>query len=294
MISATMGGPILTRQRLKIMCLIALTCLLASAPLAAQRIVSLGPNLTEICCKLALCDHLVGVTQYCLYPPQVRDLPRVGGYIDPNLEVITAMQPDLVLALPEHQDTVAKLKRLGIEVVTLRNWSVADIYASIAKIGELTDRQAQAEQLIADMRTRQAKLTRSPAERPRVLMVLGHQASGGPVKEIFVVGQQGFLNELLTMAGGDNVYDQPQPHFPKLSQEDIIRLQPDHVILLIPQNLTAAQRQAQLAAWHAIPHLEAARQKQITIYESDHVLQAGPRFLDTLAALRERLESATP
>ncbi len=265
--------------------------LLLCLPLHAQRIVSLAPNLTEITCSLGLCDRLVGVTDFCLYPPEVQDLAKVGGYIDPNLEIIVAMKPDLVLALPEHQNTTLKLEKLGLRVETIRNWSIADIHESIRVVGQVTGREKEAATVLADLEIRRREATRKKAGNPKCLLVLGHEVTGGKIKEVYIVGTKGFLNEMLILAGGTNVYEAQEPHFPKLNQETLLQLDPDVIIELIPVEKPLPKDLAgKRKAWASVPHLKAIRQGRYYIIHGDHILQAGPRYVVTLTALVEILD----
>lgn len=267
-------------------------CLCYTSQLKAQRIVSLGPNITEIVCELELCDHLAGVTEFCHFPAYVERLPKVGGYIDPNLEVILGMKPDLILALPEHQNATVKLKKLGLRVETIRNWDIADIYQSIKKIGALTGKEESAGNLVDNLKARQAELTRERDRPPKCLMALGHEIGGDVIKEVYIVGNNGFLNELLTLAGGENVYKKDTPHYPKLSQEALIALDPDIIIDLVPQrNLSVEERYRKLKAWQSVPHLSAVKEQRCFILHSEHILQAGPRFLETLSAMNKALDT---
>ena len=256
--------------------------------LSQERIVSLAPSLTEIICLLDLCDALVGVTEFCIYPESVKKIPRVGGYIEPNLEVIVGMKPDLILALPEHQASVDKLKSLGLEVHTIRNYSLEDIYESVRRIGELTHRSSAAQAWISQTRAQVDRLTQSFEQRPRCLLVLGHEAGRASVREVYVVGRKGFLYQLLQLAGGENAYPKDTPHFPKVSQEVLLSLNPDVIVELVPlENLPDEDRRQIRRVWNGVPHLKAPPAGRFHILNSTHILQAGPRFVETLEALSE-------
>lgn len=260
-------------------------------PLFGQKIVSLAPSLTEITCDLGLCDHLVGVTEYCLFPEQVKALPKVGGYINPSIEVILTLQPDLVLALPEHQDTVLKLQRLGIRVETIRNWSIEDIFQSIATVGRHIGRERQAVALAARLTARMKGLSKERPEPPRCLLVLGHGMENSWIREVYIVGRNGFLNEIIELAGGINAYPSDRPHFPKLDQEALLRLEPDIIIELVPKNeLKTELALRKQSAWGSLRQLRAVREGQYHLIHADHILQAGPRFLQTLAEISALLD----
>ena len=101
-----------------------------------SRIISLAPNITEILYALGLEDKIIGVTRYCKYPPQATQKKKVGGYLDPNYEIIVAAKPDLVIVFPEQTQPVNHFTRLGIKTLTVEHLSIEDILESIMKIGK--------------------------------------------------------------------------------------------------------------------------------------------------------------
>src|SRR3990167_3771317 len=120
------------------------------------RIVSLVPSVTEILFALGAEDRLVGVTDFCDYPPAARRKPRVGGMLTPSLEVIAALRPDLVVATTEgnREETFAQLRRLGVPVYLVAAHHLADVWDAIARLGALTGREAAAGPLLAGLRAR--------------------------------------------------------------------------------------------------------------------------------------------
>ena len=254
------------------------------------RIVSLAPSLTEIFCHLGLCDQLVGVTDSCLYPASVQTVPKVGSYMVPSLETIAAMKPDIILALPEHRDITSKLKRLGLRVEVVRNWSLADILASIQTIGHLMDREDEAELLATKLKNTPYKSYKTKGKRLRCLLTLGYSASGGSVNEVYAVGRNGFLNDILELAGGENAIRAETPHFPKLNQEALLALNPDVVIELVPlSEISEEERSEKEKSWRLLRFLTATRKNRYFIVHSEHVLQAGPRYVETLKQFGEIL-----
>ncbi len=259
-------------------------------PLWAQRIVSLSPSLTESVCALGLCDQLVGVTQHCIFPAQVTGLPKVGGYIEPNLEIILSLKPDLVLGVPEHRDVAGKIRQLGIKVVLLQNYNLEDIHACLKQIGELTKQPEAAKALNQQLLDQERALTRDATTGPKCLLVLGHLAAPSTITEIYAVGQQGFLNDILKLVGGQNACPPSQAHYPRFDQENLIRLNPDIIIELVPDGEdTPAFRKARFASWQSVPHLKAVKEERFYLITGDQVLLAGPRYIETAARLAEIL-----
>src|SRR3954470_481013 len=108
----------------------------ARPPGGAARVVSLAPSITEVLFELGLGDRVVGVTRYCVFPPEARAKPQIGGYYDPNYEAISAARPDLAVVLPEHAEIRKELEHLGLKVLTVDHTSVQGILASIQLIGD--------------------------------------------------------------------------------------------------------------------------------------------------------------
>ena len=261
--------------------------LVVAVPAAfAQRWVTLAPSLTESACRLGFCDRLVGVTEYCLFPEDVKNLPRIGGYLDPNVETIVALRPDLVWALPEQTSAIENLRSMKVRVEVVNNHSIEDIYATLTTMGELGGRAEEAKAVLAEMRARQRELRRRRVIPPRVLLVLGHGASPSQITEAYVVGRYGFMHEMIAMAGGVNAYPSEKPAFPKLTREGLLGVDPDVIVVLMPRDdLSAEKRDRVLKKWQSAFHLKAVKNDKVHVIHRADVLQPGPRFLKTLAEL---------
>lgn len=249
-----------------------------------HKVISLAPSLTEIVCAIGGQSTLVGVTDFCKFPEAVEKLPSVGGYLNPNVEVITSLEPTLVLALPEHRDVTERLTLLGIKVATIRNWNLEDLYVSFDELGKLLSLEKQADTLSKHLKEQQAPYQRNPQSRKRCMLVLGDMSVSGKedVDEIYLVARNGFLNDLLELAGGENVWKQKRPYFPKVGQESLLNMDPDIIIELIPiKGINDQQLNAKKAAWAKIPYLKAAKEDYYVV-ALEHVMQAGPRYLETL------------
>jgi iron complex transport system substrate-binding protein len=169
-----------------------------------QRIISLAPSNTEILFALGLGDKIVGVTDYCDYPPEAKKIVSIGGYSTPNIERIVSQNPDLILvAIGNGRENISLLKDLGFSVVALNPQSLEGILKNIELIGEITGSQKQAEELIFSMRgrievIREKVRQRAEKEKPRVLYVVWYP-------ELWVAGSKTFPNELIEIAGGQNI-----------------------------------------------------------------------------------------
>ena len=169
-----------------------------------QRIVSLAPSNTEILYALGLEDRIVGVTDYCNYPPETADKPKVGGYSTINIEKVIAAEPDLVLAtFGNTEDAVDRLRTFGMTVVSLNPLTINDVLRDIELVGAATRQEEEAAALVRNLATRIQAVTAKTealAEKPSVAHVVWYDP-------IWVSGGGTFQDEVITMAGGTNTFD---------------------------------------------------------------------------------------
>jgi len=250
-----------------------------------SRIVSLAPSITETLFALGLGDRLVGVTQFCDYPPQARQLPKIGGYYDPNYEAIIVQRPDLVVLLDEHQDARKNLTSTGLHVFSVNHRTIAGIIDSIDTIGTLCCREKQAISLLTDIQARIARIkqkTPSHSGRPRVLLSIGKSMASGS-KDACVAGKEGFYDAMIEIAGGENVYTGSTVRFPLISPEGITKLNPDVIIDLVadPEKLPGGT-QALVNEWNELRDVNAVKNGRVCILTGGHLMRPGPRFIQTV------------
>ena len=174
-----------------------------------RRIVSLAPNATEILYALGLGPRVAGVTRFCAYPPEVASKLRVAGFSDINFEALVRLRPDLALLSGGKTADQKQLERLGIPVLTLDTSSLTGFFRSIESIGSATGRFAEAGSIIQGFQQAlEAARNRARGRaRPRVLFsVMRSGREPGRITEIHAVGRDGFFNELIEAAGGENAY----------------------------------------------------------------------------------------
>jgi iron complex transport system substrate-binding protein len=248
----------------------------ASDAPGAKRIVSMAPNITEILFALGLGDRVVGVTDYCDYPAEALKKPKIGGMVNPNMEAIVALDPDLVLAIPSAtQNTLFRtLRQFGIKVVMLPGETLADLFESIRLVGEETSSEAEAERMIGQLNAKFAEVRARTASFPKrkVMFVVG-------VNPLFVAGRGTFIDELIEMAGGENIAGDSLSKYPQLGIEKVVTEAPE-VILYTSLNydLTPEQTKRAKELWSPYPSLPAVREGRIHGLVADHVTLAGPRL----------------
>lgn len=255
-----------------------------AAPANPSRIVSLAPSVTETLYALGLGPQVVGVTQFCAWPPDVASKPRVAGFSDIYLEAVLRAQPDLAVLPVDKTAGKALLEGLGIPVLTLDTRSLPGLLRAMEHLGAATGRQAQAADIISSFQRelRAAEERARGKARPRVLFSVMHSEQGlGYIAQINAVGRDGFYNELIQAAGGENVYD-GNLAFPRLSREAVIFLNPDVIVDVIPagENLEAVRRD-----WQSLTNVKAIRNHRLVLLTDAADTVPGPRSARTLSKL---------
>ena len=234
-----------------------------------QRIVSLLPSLAETVCVLGACDRLVGVDRYTNWPEAVRQLPQVGGGMDPSIEAVVALRPDVVLMSVASRAS-ERLEALGVTVVALEPKTHADVQRVLGKVAlVLGVRPARAQQVWQDIDRAMDESARSLPAAARGLRVY-FEVSPGP----YGAGASSFIGETLARLGARNIIPAELGPFPKLNPEFIVRANPDAI-------LVGARSSGELASrpgWDALPAVRAQRLCVFSPSESDTLVRPGPRM----------------
>jgi iron complex transport system substrate-binding protein len=264
-----------------------------SSPTASSsvpsRVVSLAPSLTEVVFALGAEKKLVGVTRYCDYPPEAKELPEVGGLLDPSYEVLVTLKPDLVLLLGDHAGTRDRLRALGIRTISQTNNSTEAIIHSIKNIGEILGREGASRDLVKGLRRRiQAVRTQAAArlsgnqKPPRVLVTIGGHANRTGLDRVLVAGKKSIFSELVEICGGVNAY-QGSILFPPFSAEGMAELDPDIILDVIPNTPGYPVEVDEVyRMWQNVPGLRAAKGNRVHVIAEEYAVNPGPRITDTL------------
>ena len=238
-------------------------------PGTPQRIVSLLPSLAETVCALDQCHRLVGVDRYTNWPESVRKLPQVGGGLDPNIEAVVALRPDVVLMATSSR-AAARFEALGIPVVALEPKTHADVQRVLGKVGQLLGVQdAQRVWRATDAGVQAAAQSLSPQARgARVYF----EVNPGP----FGAGPGSFIGETLTRLGARNILPDTLGPFPKLNPEFVVRADPD----LIMVGARSAEGLAARPGWGRMRALREQRLCVFTPEQSDVLIRPGPRMAE--------------
>lgn len=247
-------------------------------PASPARIVSVLPSLTEMVCRLGQCQRLVGVDRYSNHPSQVRRLPKVGGGLDPNVEAIVALRPDVVL-LATSSPAVARLEALGIRVLALEPKRYADVQRVLVQLGILLG-VADAQRLWSEIDAGVGAAARSLPASVRGRRVY-FEVNAAP----YAAGEASFIGETLQRLGMRNIVPAELGPFPKINPEFVVRADPD-LIMVGDANFAGL---VQRPGWAGMRAIVAHR---VCVFEpalSDIMVRPGPRMAEAAHAMAQCL-----
>jgi iron complex transport system substrate-binding protein len=253
----------------------------------AHRVVSIIPATTEMLFAMGAGDRLVAVGSYDRYPPEVERLPRVGALLDPDVERILALRPDLVILYGTQSELRTQLERAQVPFYAYTHKGLADITETMRSLGARVGVEAQANALAAQIEQRladtRARVAKSP--RPRTLLIFGRER--GTLRNIDASGGEGFLHDMLETAGGTDVLGDVRRQSVMMTTEMVLARAPDVIIeLRYARGATGAR--SDVAAWNALPSVPAVRNRRVLVLEGEEFVVPGPR----VAIATERLARA--
>ena len=254
-----------------------------------RRVVSAVPAATEMIFAMGAADRLVAVGSYDRYPPSVTSLPRIGGLLDPNIERILTLRPDLVVVYDTQTDLRTQLGRAGIPVYRYTQRDLAGIPETMRALGARLGADAGAAAAAADLERRMAALKArvQGRARPRTLVVFGREP--GALRRVEASGGYGFLHDLLELAGGTDVLGDIARESVQMSTEMILARAPEAIVELsygdpLPPDRLTRERQV----WNALPGVPAVKNGRVYQLFGDEFVVPGPRIV----AAAERLARA--
>lgn len=261
----------------------------APAPAGPRpRIVTAAPALAELVCAVGAEPNLVGVSSYCVYPPSLKALPQIGGAIDPNLEAIDSLAPDLVLLQTKDERLEELAARRTLRLVHFRIETVADVRSAVRTVGDLVGKPEGVDAVVARLDAAMSAARKAAPSPPvRCLVVFGRQA--GDLSQLSAPGAATFVADCVAAAGGASVLaDLRGDAWHVISPEAVVERAPDLIIELHTDPIDAAEAAALRADWAALPSVPAVKSGRIAIVQGDEALIPGPR----LALLVEKLSRA--
>lgn len=255
-------------------------------PGVPQRIVSTAPSITEMLFALGAGDRVVGVTSYCRFPPEARSRPKIGSFVSLDMEALLAQRPDLVLLSAGRRDLQDQLRSASLPFLVLDHDELQGIYRSIRQLARVLKIEARGDALVASIEDRIDGLRRRFGGRPirSVLLVVGR--TPGSLSDLYVVGDVGYLADLIRLAGGRSLFSGLHLRYPRVSLEEVLVRDPD---VIIDMSSEMEPSQAGLRhlrdLWAPFPNLKAIRKNRIFRLSSGLFTIPGPR----VAVAAERL-----
>lgn len=257
-----------------------------------SRIVSLAPSNTEILASLDLLDRVVGVTDVCDYPPEVKNISRIGGYASISIEKISAAQPDLILASDiTPKETVGRLRALGLTVMVISPHNIDQVIRDIRRIGTITGEEARADSLAANLSSRLAAVTPagSMTQRPTVAHVVWNDP-------LYVSGNDTLQEDVIEHAGGTNVYAGING-WGTVSLEEFLVKNPDIIIVSGGGGMDNTTRDVILEDFMTRPQyasLSAVKNHRVYAVNADAISRGGPRIVDATEQVAADIRATEP
>lgn len=259
-------------------------------PAPATRIISLVPALTEMLFAIGAGPQVIAVSSFDEFPPEVKALPKVGALLDPDMERILALRPDLVISYGSQTDLQAQLARAGIRVFSYRHAGLEGVLTTLESLGAAVGRQADGARVARDIRQRLDAIKARVRGRPRPRTLLVFERDAASLRGVYVSGGVGFLHDMLNIAGGVNVFADVAKESVQPSVETILARAPEVIVevraagLLGPADIAQAKR-----AWRALASVPAVQRDRIEILVGEHLVVPGPRVVQGTEAIARAL-----
>ena len=263
----------------------------ASSQPTPQRIIAFAPSSTEIIAALGAADRLVAVGTFCTYPPEVARLPKVGGLVDPDLEGLLRLQPDLIIVRGTSKEVEQLCETNQIRIFRDPIEKLDDLYQTIESLGRLLDRRDAADKLADRIRRRLGRIAVAvaPQRRPRVFITVSRRDPDA-LTGLLTASNRTFVGEMVRLAGGENVFAELAIDYPEVSPEAILAARPEVIIEAMPETqMSPALEQRISDVWRRLGPIPAVQNNRIRVVTDDNILIPSPRVVDTVAALARLL-----
>jgi iron complex transport system substrate-binding protein len=283
----------MTRRRVLATLACALVSLLTIAVAAAQRpqrIISLVPALTEMLFAIGAGPQVVAVSSYDEDPPEVQSLPRVGALLDPDVERIFSLKPDLVITYGSQTDLQDQLTQARIPVFDYRHGGLAAVVETMRALGGRTGHGAEAEAAVNRIEARLAAIRARTAgmAKPRTMLVFGRER--GALRNIYASGGRGFLHDMLEAAGGTNIFADIVRESVQATTELILTRAPEVILEVRSADIATPEEAAkETASWAPLASVPAVRQKRVIVLIGKGLTVPGPRVADVVEQMARAL-----
>jgi iron complex transport system substrate-binding protein len=256
---------------------------------APARIVSLIPAVTEMLFAIGAGSQVVAVSSFDTYPPEAKKLPHVGALIDPDLEKILSLHPDLVVAFATQTKLREQLARAKIPVYVYRHSGLADVFTTIRDVGARVGREKAAEDLALSLETRIGAVRERLAGRPKPRTVIVFDREKLALRGIYASGGVGFIHDMVQSAGADNVFSDIKQQAVQATTELILARRPEVILELRGDPLDQATRGKEIAVWSVMSSLPAVRNARVYFLDQQKTVVPGPRVAEAVELIARTL-----
>ncbi len=255
-----------------------------------HRVISLSPNFTEIVYDIGAQDQLVGVTNYCKFPPEATKKEKVGGWVNPNIEKIVSLKPDLILVPSFFGKNYDRLQKLDLPILAMKCYTTQDVLALYDLIGEKMGRESAAKKAKDRLEKRLGRLKGHKSDRKplSVLFIVNHVP--GALQQLYAVGSNNFINELIQWTGGVNVLEDSKLTYPIVSKEEMVSRDPDVIITVLPPESKKEDEKNEQKIWSQMSTLKAVREGHLYFFQGDDLMIPGPTMLHLAQLLSDAFE----
>ncbi|MGD2108560.1 MAG: helical backbone metal receptor [Phycisphaerae bacterium] len=248
-----------------------------------HRIITIAPNSAEIICALGACDLIVGVSKFCVYPPELQGRPKVGGLFDPDLEKIVMLRPTLVVLRGNSESVEQLCRQRAIALYQDQTERLGDIESCVWELGARLDRPDKAKQVVKRFRDELDAIRKRVANRPRPRVFVTIARQPDRLANLLTAGKGNFLDEMLDIASGDNVFGNVEMAYPQVSAESIIAHRPEVIIEFMPEvTMTPALEAALLDQWRKVGTVPAVAADRVYFVTDDNSLIPSLRYVEII------------
>jgi len=260
---------------------------------APGRIVSLIPAVTEMLFAIGAGPQVVAVGSFDAYPPEVKKLPRVGALVDPDIERILSLHPDLVVVFASQGKLRDQLGRAKIETYIYNHAGLADVFTTIRDVGARVGHERAAADLARALETRIDAVRKRVAGRPRPRTLIVFDREKLALRGIYASGGVGFIHDMVEAAGGDDVFADVKQQAVQATTELILSRRPEVIVELRGDPIDAATRGREIAVWNTLSSLPAVRSGRVYFIDQQKTVVPGPRVAEAVELIATTLHPET-
>jgi iron complex transport system substrate-binding protein len=258
-------------------------------PEAPKRIVSLIPAVTEMLFALGAGDRVVGVSSFDRFPPEVSAIPRVGALLDPDLERILSLKPELVVLYHTQVDLRRQLERAKVPVYVYSHAGLPDVTSTLRSVGTRIGLATRAASLASGIETGIEAIRKESARqpKPKTLIVFGREHYA--LRGIYASGGIGFVHDMATAAGADNIFADMKREAVQATTELILARRPEIIVELRADPIRAAEEKKEIAVWNQLASVPAVSNHRVHIIADPRTVIPGPRVVEGIGAIADAI-----